>query len=306
MSLREQLLIVADELIRLKAEGVTAIPVSDATIAALQNSSKPAGANLPREPAVPVASVQRSAPAGREMPVIVGKPALPAKPKTTETAPPSELTLPQGSKREQFEWLVAHVTGHPDCIAHVRPGKKAVVGVGNLDATIMFVGEAPGAEEEIQGEPFVGPAGQLLNKMIRAMGVERGDVYIGNIMNWRPEVPTPDGREQIGNRPPTAEEMAFCLPFLRAQVAIVKPRVLVALGATAAKGLLGADAVPTLGSVKGRWHDFGGTPLMITYHPSYLLRSHSPRAKRSVWEDLLLVMERVGLPISAKQRGFFL
>ncbi|HEY5550472.1 MAG TPA: uracil-DNA glycosylase, partial [Opitutaceae bacterium] len=106
--------------------------------------------------------------------------------------------------------------------------------------------------------------------------------------------------------PPTAEEMTFCLPYLRAQIGIVKPEVLVALGGTAAKGLLGADAVPTIGAVKGRWHDFGGTPLMITYHPSYLLRSQSNRSKRSVWEDLLKVMERVGLSISQKQRGFFL
>jgi DNA polymerase len=215
------------------------------------------------------------------------------------------VTLPPGTKQEQFAWLVAKVTGDPNCIAHVRPGKKVVVGVGNLDAKIMFVGEAPGAEEEVQGEPFVGPAGQLLNKMIKAMGIERSDVYIGNIMNWRPEMETGRGGEQIGNRPPTAEEMAYCLPNLRAQIAIVKPAVLVALGGTAAKGLLGADAVPAIGAVKGRWHDFSGTPLMITYHPSYLLRSQSNRSKRSVWEDLLQVMERVGLPISAKQRAFF-
>lgn len=302
MNLREQLLAVADELHRLKGECVVSLPVAEATLKALQRIAEPgATVVVPKvaEQVRPTASVS-------EAPTATVKAAVPAKAKPPPPSPMPALTLPAGSKQEQFDWLVAQVQRHPECIAQVRPGKKVVVGVGNLDATIMFVGEAPGAEEEIQGEPFVGPAGQLLNRMIRGMGLERGEVYIGNIMNWRPAVPTPEGQSQVGNRPPTAEEMACCLPFLRGQISIVKPKVLVALGATAAKGLIGADAVPTLGSVKGKWHDFGGTPLMITYHPSYLLRSNSNRAKRSVWEDLLLVMERVGIPVSEKQRGYFL
>jgi DNA polymerase len=296
------LLAVAEELQRLKGEGVVSIAVEESTLAALRALSSDAPKVEPNlEPPKPAPAVKFVAPAREVIPP------KPAPPKAMEPAmpPPPEVTLPPGTKQEQFAWLVAKVTGDPNCIAHVRPGKKVVVGVGNLDAKIMFVGEAPGAEEEVQGEPFVGPAGQLLNKMIKAMGIERSDVYIGNIMNWRPEMETGRGGEQIGNRPPTAEEMAYCLPNLRAQIAIVKPAVLVALGGTAAKGLLGADAVPTIGAVKGRWHDFSGTPLMITYHPSYLLRSQSNRSKRSVWEDLLQVMERVGLPISAKQRAFF-
>ena len=107
--------------------------------------------------------------------------------------------------------------------------------MGDLDARIFFVGEAPGAEEEVQGEPFVGPAGQLLNRMIAAMGLERKQVYIGNIMNWRPEIPTGGGGEQFGNRPPTPAEMAYCLPYLLAQIEFVDPAVLVALGATASQ-----------------------------------------------------------------------
>jgi DNA polymerase len=298
------LLAVAEELQRLKGEGVTSITVEAATIDSLRAIAGPAKGAPPS--ALAAAASPPVAKPARDVPSFAPKPAPPSQPRAPEAPPPAEVVLPVGTKREQFDWLVAQVTGNPGCIKHVRPGKKVVVGVGNLDAKIMFVGEAPGAEEEIQGEPFVGPAGQLLNKMIKAMGIERSDVYIGNIMNWRPLMETPHGGEQIGNRPPTAGEMAFCLPYLRAQIAIVKPEVLVALGGTAAKGLLGADAVPTIGAVKGRWHDFGGTPLMITYHPSYLLRNQSNRSKRSVWEDLMQVMERVGLPISAKQRGFFL
>lgn len=304
MNAREQLLAVAEELQRLKNEGVASVAVEESTLVALRALSRGAPRSDPSpEPPKPAPAVKLVAPA-REVPEFLPKPA-PAKPKEPAMRAPEEVTLPAGTKHEQFEWLVAKVTCDPVCIAHVRPGKKVVVGVGNLDAKIMFVGEAPGAEEEIQGEPFVGPAGQLLNKMIKAMGIERSEVYIGNIMNWRPEMETARGGEQVGNRPPTAGEMSYCLPYLRAQIAIVRPTVLVALGGTAAKGLLGADAVPTIGAVKGRWHTFGDTPLMITYHPSYLLRSQSNRSKRSVWEDLLQVMERVGLQISAKQRGFF-
>jgi DNA polymerase len=138
------------------------------------------------------------------------------------------------------------------------------------------------------------------------MGLQRSDVYIGNIMNWRPELPVgPDG-VQSGNRPPTAAEMAYCLPYLLAQIEIVHPSILVALGATAAQGLLGAGSFKALGEVRGRWREFAGVPLMVTYHPSYILRNPTNRSKRLIWEDLLQVMARAELPISEKQKGYFL
>jgi DNA polymerase len=198
------------------------------------------------------------------------------------------------------------VINDPTCQSNVRPGKKVVLGVGNVDAQIMFVGEAPGADEEIQGEPFVGPAGQLLNRMISGMGIRRSDVYIGNIMNWRPQLPAgPDG-VQYGNRPPTPAEMAYCMPYLLAQIEVVQPSILVALGSTAAQGLLGNGAFKALGEVRGQWREFAGRPLMITYHPSYILRNPTHRSKRLIWEDLLKVMDRAGMPISEKQRAYFL
>jgi DNA polymerase len=216
------------------------------------------------------------------------------------------VVLPAGDKTARWNALLELVRNDPVCRAHVRPGKKVVLGVGSLDAKIMFVGEAPGAEEEVQGEPFVGPAGQLLTKMIQGMGLKREQVYIGNIMNWRPELPTMGGAPQVGNRPPTEEEMRYCLPYLRAQIEIVQPALLVALGATAAQGLLGFGAFKALAEVRSKWREFAGTPLMVTYHPSYILRSQSNRSKRMIWEDLLQVMERAGLAISEKQRGYFL
>ena len=110
----------------------------------------------------------------------------------------------------------------------------------------------------------------------------------------------------MGNRPPTAAELAFCLPFLRAQIEVVQPKLLVALGKTATDGLLGAGKFKTLGEARGLWHEFAGKPVMVTYHPSYILREPTPRKKRLIWEDLLKVMERAALPISEKQRGYFL
>lgn len=176
---------------------------------------------------------------------------------------------------------------------------QTVFGTGNPEADLMFVGEAPGADEDKKGEPFVGRAGELLTRIITAMGITRDDVYIANVLKCRPDMEL----GAPGNRPPTPLEMQRCLPYLREQIAIIQPRVLVALGKTAMLGLTGADE--PMGAMRGRWHTFENIPLLPTYHPSYLLRNDSNAEKRKVWEDMLLVMEKLGLPISEKQRGFF-
>jgi DNA polymerase len=296
--MRLALTAITDELRRLKASGVDSIVVSEEGMAALRKSVSH-GAGPEDEPPAPA---RREAPAPARAP----RPAPAPRIEAEAPAPPPVVSLPQGDKKTRRDALLEIVVNDPVCRAKVKPGKKVVLGVGNLDAAIMFVGEAPGAEEEIQGEPFVGPAGQLLTRMIVAMALSRSDVYIGNIMNWRPDLPTgPDG-VQMGNRPPTDAEMAHCLPYLRAQIDIVNPSLLVALGATAAKGLLGPKSFGALGEVRGKWHDFSGRPLMVTYHPSYILRNPTNRTKRLIWEDLLKVMEKAKLPISEKQRGFFI
>jgi DNA polymerase len=185
------------------------------------------------------------------------------------------------------------------CPHLVSSRTQTVFGVGNPEAELMFIGEAPGADEDRQGEPFVGRAGQLLTRIIGAMGFTREQVYIANILKCRPHMPP----GAPGNRPPTPEEMKTCLPYLMEQIEIISPRVLVALGGTAVEGLLG-ERVP-IGRMRGRWHSYGDTPLMITFHPSYLLRNQSNSEKRKVWEDMLLVLERLERPITAKQRGYF-
>jgi DNA polymerase len=177
---------------------------------------------------------------------------------------------------------------------------QTVFGVGNPDAEIMFIGEAPGADEDKQGEPFVGKAGQLLTRIIQTMGFARGDVYIANVLKCRPDMP----RGAAGNRAPTPVEMQTCRSYLIEQIEIIKPKVLVALGAVAVEGLLGTRGA--MRDLRGRWHSYQETPLMITYHPAYLLRNQAPSEKRKVWEDMLLVLERLERPISEKQRNYFL
>lgn len=164
--------------------------------------------------------------------------------------------------------------------------KQTVFGVGDEKAGWLFVGEGPGAEEDAQGEPFVGEAGKLLDKMIAAIQSKHGiqirrgeDAYIANIVKCRPP----------GNRTPHAEEVAACMPYLQRQIALIKPGIIVALGKTAANALLSKDA--TLGSLRGTVHDYGGIPLVITYHPAYLLRA--PQEKAKAWQDLCLAVETI-------------
>jgi uracil-DNA glycosylase len=177
---------------------------------------------------------------------------------------------------------------------------QTVFGVGNPDADLMFIGEAPGVDEDQQGEPFVGRAGQLLTKILKAMNFAREEVYIANILKCRPD--TSPG--SFGNRAPTSKEMQTCRPYLVEQIDVIQPKVLVALGAVAVEGLLGMRG--TMRELRGRWHAYNGTPLMITYHPAYLLRNQAPSEKRKVWEDMLQVLERLGRPITEGQRNYFL
>ena len=168
---------------------------------------------------------------------------------------------------------------------------NAVPGEGNPDARIMFVGEAPGADEDAQGRPFVGRAGQLLDKIIVACGLKRSDVFIGNILKCRPP----------GNRDPRADEIISCLPYLQRQIEIIEPEILIALGAHAARTLL--NSTKSIGQLRGQFHEYCtgiGRPaikLMATYHTAYLLRNYSPENRRKVWEDMKKVLAELDLPI---------
>ena len=179
-----------------------------------------------------------------------------------------------------------HIGDCTRCRLHKQGRKQIVFGVGNPKAELMFIGEAPGADEDQQGEPFVGRAGQLLNNMIKAMGLQREDVYIANIIKCRPP----------GNRTPERDECDTCSPFLMRQIEVIRPKAIVALGAVAAKTLLAINA--PMSELRGRWYDFRGTKLAVTYHPAFLLRD--PRQKKEAWKDLQIVMKELGLPVPAK------
>jgi uracil-DNA glycosylase len=218
----------------------------------------------------------------------------------TEPIPPVRLELPEGDKPSRLDFIASKIRGDEACRVLFQRHQNMVFGVGDPDARIFFVGEAPGVEEDEQGEPFVGPSGQLLTKMIVAMGLKRSEVYIANICKFRPDMPV----GATGNRKPTSAEMSACLPYIRAQIEVVSPRVIVALGATAVEGLFALPRAPIM-QMRGQWMEWEGIPVMPTFHPSYLLRSESMIEKRKVWEDLMGVMDKCGIPTTDKQRKFF-
>ncbi|MGH7975115.1 MAG: uracil-DNA glycosylase [Limisphaerales bacterium] len=239
-------------------------------------------------------SISKIAPAPKNPEPSEHSPALP------EVNAPASASLDPKEKSAAFAALRERALVCVKCPHLASSRKNVVFGVGSIDAQLMFVGEAPGADEDEQGEPFVGRAGQLLTKIIQATGFSRADVYIANILKCRPDTPG----QSAGNRKPTSQEMETCIPYLHEQIDLIRPKVLVALGATAVEGLLGK----TLGITKlrGHWQTYRGTPLMPTYHPAYLLRNQAMSEKRKVWEDMLAVMEKLEMPISEKQRNYFL
>lgn len=176
-----------------------------------------------------------------------------------------------------------------------------VFAVGNPHSELMLIGEAPGYHEELQQEPFVGRAGEKLNGILTAMGVARESIYISNIVKFRPSMP----RQTTNNRAPTEKEIAVSMPIISKEIELIRPKAIIALGATAARGLLGSGQAP-LSSMRGRFHQFMDIPVRVTYHPSYLLRNEELSERRKVWEDMLAVMELLAMPVSDKQRNYFL
>jgi uracil-DNA glycosylase family 4 len=194
--------------------------------------------------------------------------------------PPAEV------RRQALTLLAETVVGCTRCAELARRRTQTVFGVGAIDPPICFVGEAPGASEDARGEPFVGDAGQLLNRIIIACGLKREEVYICNIIKCRP----PD------NRLPLADEAGNCREYLERQLELVRPKFLCALGACAAQNLLNSKL--PIGKLRGRFHDYRGIPVLCTYHPAYLLRS--PERKKDVWEDMKKLLARMGRPVPPK------
>ncbi len=224
-----------------------------------------------------------------------------ARPATQSPASPALIPVPEGALEDMLRYLQTLALDWQPAKSLNSLRDTMVFATGTPHADIMLIGEAPGFFEEQQREPFVGKAGEKLNQILTAMGLSRDKVYISNIVKFRPALPN----QHTNNRPPTPEEMAACLPLILTEISLIKPKVIIALGGTAATGLLGMNA-GSVSSLRGRIHHLNGIPVRVTYHPSYLLRSDSPREKRKVWEDMLAVMDHQNMPVTEKQRGYFL
>ncbi len=205
-----------------------------------------------------------------------------------EPDPPDD---PQTVRRRELTLLATEVAGCNKCDGLFSTRTQTVFGVGPIDPDIAFVGEAPGADEDRTGEPFVGKAGQLLTRIINGCGIKREDVYIFNTLKCRPP----------GNRTPTTEECENCKPFFDRQFDIVRPKHVVALGGTAAKNLLNTSTGIT--RLRGKVYTFRGVPLICTFHPSAVLRDDSGAMKRDVWEDMKLLLRTMGRPIPEVKKG---
>ena len=210
--------------------------------------------------------------------------AIPSK-RIVTPAPPVAQAIASGDRENALRVIREDIGDCTRCALH-KGRNKLVFGDGSANARLMFVGEGPGADEDAQGLPFVGRAGQLLNNMIGAMGLKREEVYIANVVKCRPP----------GNRTPEPEEANTCSPFLFQQIDVIRPEVLVALGATAATYLLGQRQ--PLAGLRGRVHSLRGARLIVTYHPAYLLRD--PRQKKEAWADLQIAMRELGLKVPSK------
>lgn len=221
----------------------------------------------------------------------------------TEPAPPPPATLtPTGStKIDKLRSIRTQAATWPPALSLGTLRETLVFATGDPDAEIMLIGEAPGYHEEKEQEPFVGPAGKKLDDILKAMGIRREQVYISTLVKFRPSMP----RQTTNNRKPSPAEMAACLPLVMAEISIIQPKLILALGSTTAEGLLGLEG--SIDSMRGTWHDFSGIPARVTYHPSYLLQAGgSNQAKRLLWEDMLATMQQLGMPISEKQQSYFL
>jgi DNA polymerase len=199
---------------------------------------------------------------------------------------PSKSSLTVEQRRQELKVLVDKVCQCARCPELASMRTQTVFGVGQVGAELCFIGEAPGADEDAQGEPFVGAAGQLLDKIIAACKMKREEVYICNIIKCRPP----------GNRTPLPNEAANCREFLERQLELIRPKFICALGSTAARYLL--NTTQGIGQLRGRFHDYRGIPVMCTYHPAYLLPHRSPGKKKDVWEDMKMLLARMGRPVT--------
>ncbi len=223
------------------------------------------------------------------------------KPATQAVTDSALIPVPDGTREDKLRYLQTLAMDWEPVKSLNSLRNTMVFATGNPHADIMLIGDAPGHDDEVRREPFTGKADEKLNQILTAMGLSRDKVYISNIVKFRPNLPN----RNTNKRPPSPAEIAACLPFILTEISLIKPKVIIALGSTAATALPGMNEV-NVASLRGKFHNVNGIPVRVTYHPRYLLRSDSPHEKRKVWEDMLAVMDLLNMPVTEKQRGYFL
>ncbi len=305
--------LIISHLHALQQQGVSTLPVDDDARRILRDwmlSARNGGARPIQRPSPPVSQPLVAAPTPMAddtptqglglMEELQAEAAAP--PQEPEQEAPLPFFRPGGSTPEEMWANMAALLPRWKPLRELGTLRQtAVPGQGSRNASIMFVGDAPGYADEKAALPFQGEAGGKLDGMLRAMGLTRADVYITHLVKFRPAMP----RQTLNNRPPTAREVACSVPVLQCEVQLVQPRVIVALGVVAARGLLSCGELP-LAACQNMRGEFCGIPVVVTHHPSYLLRTSDIKERRRLWEEMLRVMEMAGLPVSAKQRGYFL
>ncbi len=306
--------LVSQYLLTLQQQGVHCLPVDDEARAILREWMLAArnGTPLPRQAAGQVGQPPATAEVAEVPPMGIlaqieaedkaAAEAAAANPQAQEEGDPLPFFRPAGHSPQEIWESFAHLLPRWRPLRELGTlREKAVPGQGSRGAAIMFVGDAPGYQDERVALPFQGEAGAKLDGMLRAMALTRDEVYITHLVKFRPAMP----RQTFNNRPPTAKEIALSLPILDCEVELVKPRVIVALGVVAARALLGCGELP-LAACQNQRGEFHGVPVVVTHHPSYLLRTSDVKERRRLWEEMLRVMEMAGLEITEKQRGYFL
>ncbi len=299
-------------LLALQERGVSCLPVDDSArtilrewmLTARRGGAQPVPAPRPISPAPALAGAPPATPPAPVslMEDIESEQAVAPVPLPENEAEPLPFFRPAGATPpEQWASMATLLPRWKPLRELGTLRETAVLGQGSRTASIMFVGDAPGVPDEKAALPFQGEAGAKLDGMLRAMGLTREEVYITHLVKFRPAMP----RQTLNNRPPTPKEVALSLPVLHCEVQLVQPRVIVALGVVAARGLLSCGEMPLAAcqSMKG---SFCGVPVVVTHHPSYLLRTNDLQERRRLWEEMLRVMEMASLPISEKQRSYFL
>jgi DNA polymerase len=271
---------VRQHLDSLKGAGVDWVPIATVQSAPLEWDQKQDSANAKPQAIVETQSIDKESAPRKGLFEDIGGPE-PA----TETKPAAS-GMPLEQRRQELKTLIEKVSQCTRCSELAPTRTQTVFGVGQVGAELCFIGEAPGADEDAQGEPFVGAAGQLLDKIIAACKMKREEVYICNIIKCRPP----------GNRTPLPNEAANCREYLERQLELVQPKFICALGSTAAKYLL--NTTQGIGQLRGQFHNYRGIPVICTYHPAYLLPHRSPGKKKDVWEDMKMLMAKMGRPVA--------